>query len=106
MISLIPLLVQYNENLLFAGDLSGFIGSIYSGLMGQYFAGAILLTIFVLTYLRTGEILYGAIVWILVSGSLEVLIPSAGMGVAKIFLILGVASGLFSLFTRNRRSSG
>jgi len=96
-------LVRYDSSLFFSGDLSGFIASVYSGLLGQYFAGAILITIFVLSYLRTNEIMYGSILWVLLSGALEIMIPTAGFGVSKLFLILGVASGLFSLFSRGGR---
>ena len=104
--ALLSALIRYDENLLYNGDLTGFIASIYTPFLGQFFGGIILLVIFALTYIRTNEIIYGAVLWILLSGSFEVLIPTAGFSVGKLFLVLGIASALFSLFTKSRRQSG
>ena len=93
-------LVQYDDSLFFTGDLTGFIASVYTASMGPFFAGALLVTIFSLSYIRTNELLYGSILWILLAGSMEVLVPSTGFSVFKLFLILGIGSGLYSLFTK------
>ena len=104
-IALLSSLVRYDEGLLYSGDLPGFIISVYTSVMGQFFGGVVLLTIWVLLYIRTNDLLYGAIVWILVGTAFEGMIPSQGLSIAKLFLVLGIASGLFSLFTRGGRRS-
>ncbi len=97
-------LIAYNEALLLAGNIPGFIISIYTDVMGQYFMGMLLLTIFSLLYIRTGSLLYGAVIWILVAGGLEAVVPTAGLSIGKLFIVFGIAAGLYSLFTRSKMS--
>lgn len=105
MIGLLGALTAYDDALLFSGDFYGFIVSIYTPILGQFFGGLVLLTMFAIIQIRTGEIAFGAILWLLVGASFEIMIPTAGFSVAKLFMVLGIASILFSLFTRSRRSS-
>ena len=98
------LLPSYNQTLFTNGDITGFVISVYTDPMGQYFMGFVLITIFALIYLRTSSLLYASVVWILLSFSLEAAVPTAGLSIAKLFLVFGVAAGLYSLFSRSRVS--
>jgi hypothetical protein len=97
-LNLVSSLVQYDDSLFGSGDISGFIASIYTHALGPYFSGALLVTIYSLSYIRTNELLYGSILWVLIGGSVEILVPSTGFSIFKLFIILGFGSGLYSLF--------
>jgi hypothetical protein len=103
LVDLLGTLVRYDDSLLYSGDITGFVISIYTSVMGQFFGGLVLLTVFSLVYIRTNDLIYGAILWILVGGAFEGMIPTQGFSVAKLFIVLGIASGLFSLFSRGGR---
>ena len=96
--------ILYNSTLFTGGDITGFVVSVYQDPMGQFFMGFVLLTIFGLMYIRTNSLLYSSVVWILLSFSLESVVPTAGYSIGKLFIVFGIAAGLYSLFTRSRMS--
>lgn len=102
MISLLPIL--YDESLLLSGDVTGFVFSIYSGVLGQYATGIMLLTIFAIIYIRTNSIVYGVIMWILVGGALATWLPTGGLNVAQLFVAMGIGGLLYSLVSRGTNS--
>jgi len=103
LISLVLALVRYNSTMILSGDVPGFIASVYTDLIGQYFSGAILFTLFTVSYIRTQDITFGAILWIILAGSLEIMIPTTGFNVAKLFIVMGIASALLGLYNRSKR---
>jgi len=82
------------------GDVSGFAIAIYTQSMGDIFFGLILLALTIPLYIRTQSLGYISILWITVSSLIETLVPTPGINLGKIILVIGVAGVLYSLFTR------
>jgi len=92
------LLSQY----LLKGDLIGFIIALYTSVMGEVFFAFILLGISVPLYIRTQSLAYVTVVWIILGALLEAIIPTTGLSLGKILMVLGVAAILYQLFVRER----
>jgi len=90
------LLWQY----LLKGDLTGFIIALYTYSLGEIFFGLILLAIFIPLYIRYQSLMAVSVIMILLGSMIEYLVPTQGITMSKILIILGIAGILYRLFVR------
>lgn len=90
--------VRYNSTYLATGDVTGYVISIYTDVMGDLFLGVVMLAVFGGLYIRTQDIVLPAIVWILIGTALEVAIPTGGMSLGKGLVIIAIGGLFYRLF--------
>lgn len=83
---------------LISGDLLGFISAIFVQSMGTAFYGFILMMATLPIYQRTESLELVSILWILVWGGLEILIPGPIYSLGKLMIALSVGVLLFRAF--------
>ena len=93
----VELLLQY----LLAGDLLGFLTGCFVTRIGQNFYAIIALILSVPLYNRTQNVMYCAVVWLLLGGLFIVAMPLVSP-VAVLLITLAIAVILLKLFTESR----
>ena len=97
MVNDVDLLLQYFLN----GDLLGFLTASYTTRIGQNFYAIIALILSVPLYNRTQNVMYCAVVWLLLGGLFIVAMPLVSP-VAVLLIVLAISVILLKLFTEAR----
>lgn len=93
----VELLLQY----LLAGDLLGFLTGCFVTRIGQNFYAIIALILSVPLYNRTQNVMYCAVVWLLLGGLFIVAMPLVSP-VATLLIVLAISVILLKLFSETR----
>jgi len=88
---------------LLGGDLIAFVSAVYTDPMGNMFGAILLLTLFIPIYVKTESVGFMAVLAFLVFGSLEVVMPAAGINFTRILLVLVAGYLLYSAYASVRR---
>lgn len=94
-------LAAFNSTLLDEGDLSGFVIGTYTDVVGDLFWGLVFLGCLAPIYIRTQNLGYVSILWVILGALLEMAVPAEAMSLGKILIILGLAVLLYRVFVRS-----
>jgi len=92
----VTLLLTYLQQ----GDFLGFIAACYTSRIGQLFYVILALAVTIPLALRTQNVTYVAVVWLILAGIFQVVMPIVSPG-AVLFAVLAVGALLYKLFTRD-----
>jgi len=82
------------------GDASGFVISTYTYSMGDTFFGIVLLALTIPLYIRTQSVSFVGILWVLVGGMMNILLPAGGISLGNVLLVVGFSALIYRLFLR------
>lgn len=85
-----------------SGDFLAGISLIYTNILGPLFYGVLVFMVIYPIYAKTQNVVLPAVLAILLAGAFEAVIPAPVIVLARFFVILTVATGLFLIFTRGR----